>query len=111
MILSNKKVSFGGKVADIKNSSFSCKISTAKEGLFKGLSSVIHLESENGLQPLVKLIYANSSSASDRRLFHDLFAEELNSLGEEGVQFSSAVTSIIESYSQRGILSEYINLS
>jgi|TARA_B100001971_G_C17889495_1_gene382235 hypothetical protein len=42
MISRNIDVSFSGKVANIETQSFACVISTAKEGILKGLSTVIH---------------------------------------------------------------------
>ena len=111
MIISNKRVSFGAKVAEIETSAFNCKISTAKEGLLKGLSTVIHLRTENGLRASVKLIYTKSADASERRSFHDCFAEDINKLGEQGVQFSDAVNTVIEAALKRGLLSEYLNIS
>ncbi len=48
---------------------------------------------------------------SERRSFHDCFAEDINKLGEQGVQFSDAVNTVIEAALKRGLLSEYLNIS
>lgn len=112
MISKNKKVAFGGKVADIETQSFTCVITTAKEGIFKGLSTVIHETlPEGGVRACTKLIYNSHSKSKERRDYHDILTNVLNEAGETGTSLSTALKQTIEAFNQKGILENYIDLS
>jgi len=115
MIISNKKNIFG-KCARIQTPSYSCIISTAKEGLFKPLNTMI-LEGNpkgfpNETRPCGKLIYANSLKKKERFQFHDVLAETINNMDESGERELGDVLQIIfDDFKQRGIVTEAINIA
>jgi hypothetical protein len=112
MISRNKKLAFGGKVADIETQSFTCVLTTAKEGIFTGLSTVIHeVLPEGGARACTKLIYNSHSKAKERRDYHDILAIGLDESGETGISLSTALKQAIEAFNQRGILESFIDLS
>jgi len=105
MIISNRFVrtySFGSKVARIHNKSFQCCVSTAKEGLFQKLSTII-LEPKlgntvgagaAGLRLCGKIIYPPALRKSDRLQLHDTLAKTLDASGEEGCTLEEALDRI-----------------
>ena len=122
MIISNRFVRtylFGSKVARIHNKSFECCVSTAKEGLFQKLSTII-LEPKigntvgagaAGLRPCGKVIYSPTLRKSDRLQFHDAIAKTLDAFGEEGCTLEEALEQIFVDLKRRGIAVETMNLA
>jgi hypothetical protein len=122
MIISNRFVRtylFGSKVATIRNKSFQCCVSTAKEGLFQKQSTII-LEPKTGntigvgaagLRPCGKVIYSSSLRTSDRFQFHDVIAKTLDALGEEGCALEQALEQIFVDLKRRGIAVATMNLA
>ena len=122
MIISNRFVRtylFGSKVAGIRNKSFQCCVSTAKEGLLQKQSTMI-LEPKigdtvgagaAGLRPCGKVIYSSTLRTSDRFQFHDVIAKMLDELGEEGCTLEEALEQIFADLKRRGIAVETMNLA
>jgi len=122
MIISNRFVRtylFGSKVAIIHNKSFECCVSTAKEGWFQKQSTII-LEPKigntmgagpAGLRPCGKVIYSPALRKGDRLHFHDILAQMLDALGEEGCTLEEALEQIFTEWKRRGIAAETVNLA
>lgn len=107
-ILAEQRVSFGGRVTDILNVSFVCVVTTAKEGFFKGLTTVVYDETR---RPCVKLFYAGSTGKRDRQMFHDLVSQIIDSAGEKGLSLQDAVDEAIAVLTDRGVLADGVNLA
>ena len=110
-VIQNKNARFGGKVADVMTDSFTVIITTAKEGFFEKLSTMIFDLSDGTPRPCVKIIYSKSLRKSDRSQFHDLITEAMNAGGEDGQGLSCAVKTVIESLRERGVIKEAIDLT
>ena len=110
-ILVNKKRPFGSKVSIVETDSFIVTISTAKEGIFKGLSTMI----TDGLYPTgracAKLIYTPSLLKKDRIKLHDLITETLNELGDDDYDLKTSIQAIIDNLKEKGVISEAINIA
>lgn len=111
MILSNMPVGFGGKTSKIKTNSFCLTVTTAKEGIFKGLSSMIWDGFFPAARACAKLIYSDSFGTAERQQAHDLITEMINSQGEDGASLEESVQNVIDLLKQRGILKEAINVT
>ena len=122
MILSNRFVRtylFGSKVAEIHNKSFECCVSTAKEGWFQKLSTIISEPKIDstvgaaaaGLRPCGKVIYSSTLRKSERFEFHDVLAKTLDAAGEEGCTLEEALEQIFTEWKRRGIAAETVNLA
>ncbi len=81
---------FGSKVSVVETESFIATIITAKEGMFKGLSTVI-LEGNSRSRPFAKTVYEDSMPKKHRQKFHNLFVDILNGFGEIGKPLKEAV--------------------
>lgn len=82
MIFKNERTLFGGKVATIVTPYFISKTVTAKEGLFKELSTVVCLFYCGKAIPVMKLFYRDDMPSDARRWLHDFFVERLNEVDE-----------------------------
>jgi len=121
MIISNRFVRtylFGSRVAAIRNKSFECCVSTAKEGWFQRRSTII-LEPTIGntvgvgaarLRPCGKIIYSPTLRKSDCLQLHDILAKTLDGAGEEGRTLQEALEQIFADWKRRGIPLETANL-
>jgi hypothetical protein len=110
---------FGSKVARVHNKSFECYVSTAKEGWFQKLSTII-LEPKignavgagaAGFRPCGKVIYSPTLRTSERFQFHDVIAKTLEALGEKGLALEEALEQIFADLKRRGIAVETVNLA
>jgi len=105
MITSNTKKLFGGKVATIETPSFSCFVSTAKDGLFQK-QSVIIFDITGGFsnrQVVAKLIY-NELLDSDARLgLHDAIIHTIDESGMNGIPLLEALNTLFEGLQREGI--------
>lgn len=115
MIISNKKNVFG-KCGRIKTDSYSCIVSTAKEGVAKPMSTMI-LEgnpygTHNQTRSVGKIIYTDSLKRKEILQFHDAL---VNYLGETGDKFSQklgdALEAVFDDFKKRGIAKEAINVA
>ena len=89
-------------------------VSTAKEGLFSKQSTVV-IEGDplrDGANCIAcsKIIYADSISSRERLQLHDELAERLSHLGDDGVDFGSALAEVLSDYEKRGLTRKTDNL-
>lgn len=111
MILQESPAPFGGKVTDIVTDGFKCVISTAKEGLFKSLSTMVAEVKENGGRPCAKIIYTPSIRKKERLQFHKLLVVGINESGENGFSLRGAIDIVVTELKKRGAIAEAINLA
>ena len=105
-----------GKCGRIQTPSYSCIVSTAKEGWFKPLSSMILEGNPNGLpnetRPCGRIIYVKSLSKKERLQFHDILVASIDRQGEiEEHKLGDALQITFDDFKQRGIVVETINLA
>ncbi len=91
MIIQDYSGSFGSRVTRIQTMGNDIIVSTAKEGLFKGLSTVVIMHD----QIQAKFIYNTSLSKKARQDFHLIVAEQLNEVLQ---MYEDAETSIDLNY-------------
>ena len=101
MISQERNAPFGGKVTDIENKTFVCIVTTAKNSLFEGLSTIIHL---THYPEIAKFIYRETLSKSDRQQLHSLVCETIDSAGENGETIKSAISTVIEKLKAQNLL-------
>ena len=87
MIVSNRKHSFGSKMAIIETANFSCMVSTAKDNLFAKPSTIIFEGNKHSdlfsLSPRIKILYSSALPVDSRLDLHDLYCRLMNVCGEE----------------------------
>lgn len=114
MIVSNRSTLLG-KCARIQTPSFQCVVSTAKEGIFKKISTMIAeggpVDLPNQLHPCGKLIYTDALSTKERYSFHDVVTKILNEAGENEILLGDAIQTMIIDMKERGIIEEGINIA
>jgi hypothetical protein len=105
MITSSARKPFGGKVSTIETPSFSCFVSTAKDGFFRKQSMVIW-DTTSGFsnrQVAAKLVY-NDLLDSDARLgLHDTIIHAIDESGMNGVALSQTLATLFERLHREGI--------
>ena len=111
MILHEASVPFGGRVTDIATDEFTCVVSTAKEGLFKGLSTMVADVQAEGGRPCAKIVYARSTRKSDRLQYHEFLVGVLDDAGEQGFSLREAIDGVITELKSRGVVTEAMNLA
>lgn len=112
MILHEGTAPFGGLVTDIINDKFKCVVTTAKEGIFKGLSTmIIEVDDFIGTRPCAKIIYSNTLHKEDRKRFHRIISIGIDEAGENGATLFTSLQVVIGNLKDRGVVSEFINLS
>ena len=111
MILHEASVPFGGKVTDIVTEEFTCVVSTAKEGVFKGLSTMVAEVQGGQGRPCAKIIYAGSTRKRDRLQFHEVLVGGLDEAGENGVPLREAIDSVVTELKSRGVVTQAINFA
>jgi hypothetical protein len=105
LITSNTKKSFGGKVATIEVPSFSCFISTAKEGIFQKQSMVI-FDTTGGFsnrQVAAKLVYNDRLDSKARLGLHDAIIHAIDESGMNGVSLLETLKKVFEGLHKEGI--------
>ena len=108
MIVAEQKAPFGGKVTDIIADSFACVVTTAKEGVLKGLTTMVF--DETG-RPCAKLSYPDATGKKDRQRFHTLVSEMIDAGAEKGLPLQDALDEVITVLRDRGVLAHGINLA
>jgi hypothetical protein len=105
MITSNTKKSFGGKVAIIDTPSFSCFISTAKDGIFQKQSMVIWDTSEgfSNRQLAAKIDYNNLLNSNARLELHDTIIHAIDESGMSGITLFETLETILMGLHREGI--------
>ena len=111
MILQEASVPFGGKVTDIVTDEFKCVVSTAKEGVFKGLSTMVAEVQGGEGRPCAKIIYAGSTRKWERLQFHDILVAGIDEAGENGFPLRDAIDSVVTELKSRGVVTEAISLA
>ena len=113
MIIQNSKGAFGARLAIIKDHNENLyTISTAKEGLLKGLSTMIMEGKYPAIRPCVKIIYSKSLRKNDRQGLHDVITKEIDIILNEGdLNLHDAVNFICGDLQNRGVISELINIA
>jgi hypothetical protein len=105
MITSNTEKPFGGKVATIETPSFSCFISTAKDGFFKNQSMVI-FDTTGGItnrQVAAKVIYNDLLDSNARLGLHDAIIHTIDESGMNGVTLIETLVTLFEGLQKEGI--------
>jgi hypothetical protein len=112
MIILDKLLTFSGRVTNISTPSFKCTISTNKESLFKGLSTIIfEPHAIDGIRACVKIIYSSALNKAERHQYHEFLCETLDAAGENGISLSLAVQEVQTLFMSRGISKEFINVT
>jgi hypothetical protein len=116
MIASNHSLPLGTRITVINTPSFACRVSTAKEGTFKGQSTMIcQGEIVDGrfleVHMCGKVIYSQSLGSSDRLQLHDGIVEALDEWGEQGSMLGDALQSVFAELKERGVAVEAINVA
>jgi hypothetical protein len=105
MITSNTKKPFGGKVATIETPSFSCFISTAKDGFFQKQSMVI-FDTTDGFsnrRVAAKLVYNEVLDSNARLGLHDPIIHTIDESGMNGIPLLETLTTLFEGLRREGI--------
>ncbi|MHA1942307.1 MAG: hypothetical protein ACXACY_25420 [Candidatus Hodarchaeales archaeon] len=110
MIISENKGPFGAKVSIVSNDLFTATISTAKEGLFKGLSTMVIDGRYPSGRPCAKITYTQSSRKKDRIQFHNLVVAGIDGGGDEGKELGECIQLVINYLKDKGVITEGINL-
>lgn len=114
MIVFVKEGSFGSRVTAISGPNGSLVISTAKEGIFQGLSTMVH---ECTLEPLivqrgiVKIIYSKLVNKNDRYTLHEGIVEKLNLALENEIDVSTALDAFLPPLKNKGVVADFVNLA
>jgi len=105
MITSNTKKPFGGKVATLETPSFSCFVSTAKDGLFRNQSMVI-FDTTGGFsnrKVAAKLVYNDLLDSNARLGLHDAIIHTIDESGMNGVTLIETLGTLFEGLQREGI--------
>lgn len=105
MITSNTKKPFGGKVATIETPSFSCFVSTAKDGFFQKQSMVI-FDTTRGFsnrQLAAKLIYNDLLDSNARLDLHDTIIHTIDESGMNGINLLKTLQALLVGLHEEGI--------
>ena len=103
-IIKDKNGSFGSRVTLISNEKFTITVSTAKEGFFKGLSTVIIDGKYLHGNACAKIIYNPSLTKSDRQLFHGMVTSGLDGAGNEGKELGEALQFVLGGMKAKDII-------
>lgn len=107
MIIHEINTSFGGKATLIETRHCSCHITTAKEGIFKGLSVMVHT---SDFRFVSKWIYSNQISKKNRQRLHSIMSSYINENLEFGYCLGCVLQKIESTYTENGIISDFLNL-
>jgi len=105
MITSNTAKPFGGKVATIETPSFSCFVSTAKDGFFKKQSMVIFDTSDgfSNRQLAAKFIYNELMDSNARLGMHDVIIHTIDESGMNGISLIEALSKLFLGLHEKNI--------
>ena len=97
MITSNTAKPFGGKVATIETPSFSCFVSTAKDGFFKKQSMVIFDTTEgfSNRQVAAKFIFNELLDSNARLGMHDAIIHAIDESGMSGISLVKTLSTLL----------------
>lgn len=105
MITSNTKKPFGGKVATIETPTFSCFISTAKEGFFQKQSMLIY-DTTSGFsnrQLAAKLVYNDWLDSNARLGLHDTIIHTIDESGMNGITLLETLQALLVGLHEEGV--------
>ena len=104
MIMQELKVPpCGGRVTDIDSENFFCKVITAKEGLFQGMTN------QNN-EPCAKLHYIERLSKSYRQRLHTTISQIIDTSGDDGMSLGCAIEEAIRVLKKKDFLEFDVNL-
>ncbi len=108
MIMQELKVPpFGGRVTDIDSENFFCKVITAKEGLFQGMTTIV-VDQNN--EPCAKLHYTERLSKSYRQRLHTTISQIIDTSGDDGMSLGCAIEKAIRVLKKKDFLELDVNL-
>lgn len=105
MITSNTKKPFGGKIATVETPSFSCFISTAKDGFFRKQSMVIW-DTSGGFSNrrlAAKMVYNDRLDSNARLELHDTIIHAIDESGMNGIALLETLETILLGLHREGI--------
>jgi len=109
-ISSKKKFPFGACTTIVETENFYVTVSTAKEGVFKGLSTMIY----KGMYPFgemcAKFLYPRSMAKSDRHRLHDTIASGLDEAANNVASLYEAVEAVAGFMGEHKYVEEVINI-
>jgi len=100
-IIKQKNTFFGGRTTDIQNGSFTCVVTTAKDGIFSGLSTLLWLPSVAST-PIGKIEYADKCNNARRHCLHRDIAKRIDDAGQSNLNFSNAIDFALKPYLANG---------
>lgn len=112
MIIQDKFLSFSGRITDISTPSFKCTVSTNKESLFRGLSTIVfEVHPLRGVRGCAKILYPSAFTKSERHQYHQILCEMLNEAGENGESLGNIVADARTFFVSRGMCETFVNLT
>jgi len=108
MIIQERKALFGGRTTDIDTEKFVCVVTTAKESLMEGLSTIIWSHSVSG--ECAKFIYNDFLSKASRQRLHHNICQIVDQSGESGVNLGCAIDEAIKELEKKDFLEIGVNL-
>ena len=105
MITSSTKKPLGGKVSTVETPSFSCYVSTAKDGFFRKQSMVIW-DTTSGFanrQVAAKLDYNELLDSNARLGLHDAILHAIDESGMNGITLAETLATLFERLHKEGI--------
>jgi hypothetical protein len=91
LIISDSKVSLGARVAVVKTDSFTASISTAKEAILRGLSTIISEGEFPNVSPRFKITYKRTVGKEKRQELHRTIARLIDDEGSNGASLEDAI--------------------
>jgi hypothetical protein len=98
MVTSNVRYQFGRRVATVASASFSCMISTAKDGLLKKQSVSFFDISAGRDSPrrIARLVYNDSLGSQQRLDLHDRIVSSIDSAGSKGLSLQESIQQLFD---------------
>ena len=113
MIVYKRSSFFCGNTSVVRTSSFTCTVSTKREGLFGPLSTLIFRGDGSVIVDEAKLCgkitYSPDLAKSDIMKLHPIIVQELDREGEKGFHLGASLQYVIDYLKEEGIASEAIN--
>jgi len=108
MIIQERKALFGARTTDIDTDKFVCVVTTAKESLMEGLSTIIWSHSVNG--ECAKLLYNDFLSKASRQRLHHNICQTIDQAGDKGMNLGCAIDEAIKELEKKDFLKTSVNL-
>jgi len=107
MIVQERKALFGGRVTDIDTDNFVCVITTAKDSLMGGLSTLVWSHSVGGM--CAKIEYHDFLSKQMRQRFHHVVSQVIDKSGDKGMSLGCAIDKAISELKNKDFVKSSIN--